>query len=79
MPYRLHMLDSYPAVDGSGRSHTVRAYEHQVELERLTTDGRSHWEPTGEVEYRLEGGEVLEPQADGSWRGRTTALHVRPA
>ncbi len=78
MDYKLHLLDSFSARGADGHTYKVCAYEHLVEDRSLATDGREHWEPTGEVEYRLAGGEIVEELPDGSLRVRSSTLTLTP-
>jgi hypothetical protein len=78
MDYKLHLLDSFSARGADGQTYKVCAYEHLVQDRSLPTDGREHWEPNGEVEYRLAGGESVEEMADGSLRVRSSALTLTP-
>jgi hypothetical protein len=67
MERRLHLLESFTARGSDGETYKVRGYEHLVRDESLS-DGREHWEPTGLAEYRLEDGQPVEVQRDGSMR-----------
>jgi hypothetical protein len=78
MDHKLHLLDSFAARGADGQTYKVCAYEHLVKDLSLQTDGREHWEPNGEVEYRLAGGESIEELADGSLRVRDTDLTLTP-
>lgn len=78
MDYKLHLLDSFTARGADGHTYKVCAYEHLVQDRSLQTDGRDHWEPNGEVEYRLAGGEGVEELADGSLRVRSSLLTLTP-
>ena len=66
MQRRTHFLESFSARDAEGRVHKVRAYEHEVQVDALLADGQDHWEPTGQLEYRLDSGEAVELMADGT-------------
>jgi len=65
MDRRLHLLESFDAQGNDGSTYRVRGYEHLVRDTSLH-DGLEHWEPTGEVEYRLADGEPIEAHRDGS-------------
>ena len=67
MERKLHFLESFVAQGSDGNAYKVCAYEHLVRDDSLN-DGREHWEPTGQLEYRLQDGAVLEPQAGGVLR-----------
>jgi len=78
MDYKLHLLDSFAARGADGQTYKVCAYEHLIQDRSLLTDGREHWEPNGEFEYRLADGESVEELADGSLRVRSSALMLTP-
>lgn len=78
MEHKLHLLDSFAARGADGRTYKVCAYEHLVKDESLPTDGAEHWEPNGQVEYRLADGEGVEELADGSLRVRGRDLTLTP-
>jgi hypothetical protein len=65
MEKTLRMLESLRARGNDGRTYGVRVYEHLVRVD-LTRD--EHWEPTGELEYKLDDGRPLEVERDGSMR-----------
>ncbi len=67
MERKLHFLESFFAQGSDGCSYKVCGYEHLVRDDSLN-DGREHWEPTGQLEYRLADGGRLDPQRDGSLR-----------
>jgi len=67
MERQLHFLESFVAQGSDGGSYKVCAYEHLVRDESLQ-DGRDHWEPTGQLEYRLADGSLVEADRDGSLR-----------
>lgn len=67
MERKLHFLESFSATGTDGASYKVLVYEHMVRDESVS-DGGEHWESTGELEYRLAGGEQLEVHRDGSMR-----------
>jgi hypothetical protein len=77
MEHRLRMLDSFTAHGADGARYKVRAYEHLVRDESLPTDGREHWEPTGQAEYRLDDGGRVEVQPDGVMRVQRTGVELR--
>lgn len=78
MDYKLHLLDSFAARGADGETYKVCAYEHLVQDRSLPTDGQEHWEPNGQVEYRLAGGESVEELPDGSLRLRSSHLTLTP-
>lgn len=78
MEHKLHLLDSFAARGADGQTYKVCAYEHLVKDQSLQTDGQEHWEPNGEVEYRLAGGESVDELADGSLRVRNSDLMLTP-
>ena len=79
MERKLHLLDSFNARGADGDAYKVCAYEHLVRDESLVADGLDHWEPSGQVEYRLADGAPVEVRRDGSMRVARTGveLHAR--
>jgi len=77
MDRKLNFLESFNAVGSDGATYKVCGYEHLVRDESLT-DGLEHWEPTGEVEYRLADGGRLEARRDGSMRIVSSGVELRP-
>jgi hypothetical protein len=67
MERKLHFLESFSAKGTSGAPYKVLVYEHMARDESVA-DGIDHWESTGELEYRLGGGERVEVRTDGSMR-----------
>lgn len=67
MDRKLHFLESFNARGSDGATYKVLGYEHMVRDETLV-DAQDHWEPTGVAEYRLESGERLDVEKDGSMR-----------
>ncbi len=67
MERKLHFLESFRATGTDGAAYKVLVYEHMARDESVA-DGIDHWESTGELEYRLGGGEQLEVHRDGSMR-----------
>lgn len=76
MDRKLHLLDSFPARGADGQTYKVCAYEHLVRDESLVNDGQEHWEPSGQIEYRLADGDRVEVRADGSLWARGVALQA---
>lgn len=75
MDIMLQRLESIPTQDASGHAYTVHAFERLAHVP-LMLDSRTQWEPTGEVEYRLDTGEHLDVDADGDWLLPTTGLRL---
>lgn len=67
MERKLQFLESFSATGTDGAPYKVFVYEHMARDESVA-DGTDHWESTGELEYRLGGGERLEIHRDGSMR-----------
>jgi len=65
MDRQFHLLDSFPASGSDGRTYKVCAYEH-LRRDHSLSDGQEHWLPTGQTEYRLDSGELVDPLRDGS-------------
>lgn len=80
MDLRLHLLDTFLARAADGSAYKVCAYERMVQdvSQPLAQDS---WEPTGELEYRLEDGRSVHTASDGSLRvaGSDLRLERPPA
>jgi hypothetical protein len=74
MDLRLHLLDSFRAKGSDGSDYKVRAFERLVPLPANS----EQWEPTGEAEYRLDDGRVVEVEKDGSMRIARTVVRLTP-
>jgi hypothetical protein len=53
------LLDSFVATGSDGNSYKVCAYERLVPV----PGSAEHWEPSGQIEYRLEDGRLLEARS----------------
>jgi hypothetical protein len=80
MEHKLHLLETFNAHGSDGQTYKVRAFEHLARDEVLLSHGRDVWEPTGQTEYRLDDGTVVQPERDGSLRisGRDVRLQPSP-
>jgi hypothetical protein len=76
MDKKLHLLDSFMTQGSDGATYKVMAYEH-LRRDDALNDGREHWEPTGQTEYRLASGEHLELARDGSLRVAASGLMLK--
>jgi hypothetical protein len=77
MDRKLHFLESFNADGSDGVTYKVCGYEHMVRDDSVA-DGLEHWEPTGELEYRLaDGGRVL-VRRDGSMRVESSGVELKP-
>lgn len=63
MEKRLQRLETFSALGSDGKTYSVHAYEH---LCRVDLTAEEHWEPTGQIEYKLADGRPLKVAADGS-------------
>lgn len=63
MDRKLHLLETFVALDDKGAPYKIFGYEHLVRPP-LAPEFQS-WEPTGVVEYKLAGGEHVDVQSDG--------------
>lgn len=61
MDIRLHLLDSFVATGSDGHSYKVCAYERLV----LVPGSSEQWEPSGQIEYRLEDGRMVDADSAG--------------
>jgi hypothetical protein len=78
MDRKLHFLESFNATGADGKTYKVCGYEHMVRDESLA-DGLEHWEPTGEIEYRLDDGARVEAHLDGSMRIESSGVELKRA
>ena len=78
MERKLHFLESFSAKGTDGAPYKVLVYEHMAR-DASVADGTDHWESTGELEYRLEGGERLEVHKDGSMRLARSGVQLNRA
>jgi hypothetical protein len=65
MDRRLHQLESFTARGSDGGVYKVRAYEHLVRDDSVH-HALERWEPTGQVEYRLDDGRRVDVHRDGA-------------
>jgi hypothetical protein len=75
MDLRLHLLDSFVAQGSDGASYKVYAYERMVPLPGLA----DQWESSGEAEYRLEDGRLVDVDRDGTLHVVGTDVQLSPA
>ncbi len=59
MDLKLHLLDSFPARGADGQLYKVCAYE-RLRLDESLPTGSDPWLPTGESEYRLDSGALVD-------------------
>lgn len=78
MERKLHFLESFSATGTDGAPYKVLVYEHMARDESVA-DGTEHWESTGELEYRLGGGERLDVRRDGSMRIARSGVKLQRA
>ena len=76
MDRQLHFLESFNATGSDGATYKVCGYEHMVRDESVA-DGLERWESTGEVEYRLDDGSLLETHRDGSMRIERSGVELK--
>ncbi|MBI5276839.1 MAG: hypothetical protein HY854_10300 [Burkholderiales bacterium] len=65
MDMRFRLLDSFAARGSDGATYKVFAYDRLVR-DPAFANGSEHWEATGEVEYRLADGRLVEVARDGT-------------
>lgn len=76
MERKLHLLDSFSVQGADGHTYKVMGYEHLVS-HAVLQDGQDHWEPTGQLEYRLASGELVSVAHDGSMRIASSGVELR--
>ena len=75
MERKLNFLESFNATGSDGNTYKVFCYEHVVRDDSIA-DGLERWEPTGEIEYRLEDQSRLEVHRDGSMRVERSGVEL---
>ena len=78
MDLRLHLLESFMAKGSDGASYKVCGYE-LLAPDASLRDGNEHWEPTGQAEYRLADGRLVEVRRNGEMRIAGTEVRLMPA
>lgn len=78
MERKLHQLESFKARGSDGGTYKVLAYEHLMRDETLH-DASEHWESTGQAEYRLDDGRLVEVHADGTMEIAGAGVRLEPA
>lgn len=76
MDRKFHLLESFHAQGSDGQTYKVLGFEHLRREEVLNSDGQEHWASTGVAEYRLDSGELVEAEADGTLHVATTGLRL---
>jgi hypothetical protein len=64
MEKTLRQLETFRMRGSDGKSYAVHAYEHLARVD-LTHDAFDHWEPTGQVEYKLADGRPVTVDGEG--------------
>lgn len=77
MDLRLHLLESFAATGSDGASYKVCAYD-RLARDLSLADGGEHWESTGQAEYRLADGRLVEVERDGAMRIAGTDVELTP-
>jgi hypothetical protein len=76
MDRKLHFLESFSAAGSDGATYKVCGYEHMLRDESVAV-GVERWEPTGEIEYRLEDGSRVLARRDGSMRIERSGVELK--
>jgi hypothetical protein len=77
MEKMLRRLETFNARGSDGKTYTVEAFEHLARVD-VFVDPQGQWEPTGEAEYRLTDGHVVEVEKDGTLRVTGTDVKLQP-
>jgi hypothetical protein len=64
MDLRLQFVESFLATGSDGATYKVCAYDRMTP-DPLLADGE-HWQPTGQIEYRLADGRPVEIDGEGT-------------
>ncbi|MEF7613836.1 hypothetical protein V4F39_07930 [Aquincola sp. MAHUQ-54] len=75
MEKRIHLLETQRMSGDDGKSYVIHGYEHLARLDG-TPDFEDRWEPTGQVEYRLDSGERIEVDRSGAMRVANTGVKL---
>lgn len=78
MDLRLQFLESFMADGTDGQRYKVCAYDRLAPGAPLA-NGTEQWEPTGQAEYRLDDGRLVDVEHDGSMRIAGTDVVLMPA
>jgi hypothetical protein len=65
MDKKLHLLETHRAQGDDGNAYVVHGYEHLARLDGVP-DFDDQWQPTGQSEYRLATGELIEVDRTGA-------------
>ena len=64
MELRLQLLDSFLSSGSDGKAYKVCAYDRLLHVPGTVDD----WEPSGQVEYRLQDGRPVQVSREGAMR-----------
>lgn len=78
MDLHLQLLETFHARGDDGKDYKVCAYERQ-RRDDTVHDGQDHWLPTGVTEYRLDSGELIDANADGTMAVRASGVRLTRA
>ena len=78
MDLRLHLLESFMATGSDGQSYKVCGYE-RLARDASLGDADDRWEPTGEAEYRLADGRLVDARPGGELRIAGSDVVLTPA
>jgi len=77
MDLRLQFLESFMTRGSDGQDYKVCAYD-RLALQEGLVGGMESWESTGQAEYRLTDGRLVEVRKDGSMRISGTDVELSP-
>lgn len=75
MERKLHLLDTYKVRGDDGRPYVVHGYEHLARLDGQAGDELG-WQPTGQIEYRLDSGEIVTVDKSGAMAVAATGVRL---
>lgn len=64
MDKMLHRLETFTARGSDGRTYAVHGYEHLARVDAFAHP-QGHWEPTGQAEYKLADGRIVNVDREG--------------
>ncbi|MBL0421651.1 hypothetical protein JI739_14940 [Ramlibacter sp. AW1] len=76
MDLRLQFLESFAATGSDGQAYKVCAYDRLARAEGA--GGLESWESTGQVEYRLADGRLVDVARDRTLRVNGSEIELKP-
>ena len=77
MDKMLHRLETFTARGSDGRTYAVHGYEHLARVDAFAHP-QGHWEPTGQAEYKLADGRIVNVDREGLMHVAGSDLRLEP-